>query len=1191
VTVNVTPVNDAPIANADTFTTLEDTPVVLSAAQLLGNDTDVDHEVLHIASVANGAGGTAVLNADGSVTFTPNANFNGAADFSYLASDGTANSNPARVSITVTPVNDAPVARADSAGTLEDTPIVLSAAKLLGNDTDIEGSALRIASVTSGPNGIATLNADGSVTFAPSADFNGNAAFSYIATDGAAMSSSALVSINVIAVNDAPVARADTVGTLEDTPVLLTATQLLGNDTDVDGDALRIASVSSIAGGVSLLNADGTVGFTPDANFNGVATFSYVASDGTANSNAATVTINVTPVNDAPLANPDTAATLEDTALVLPASLLLGNDTDVDGDLLRIAGVTGGPGGTAILNADGSVTFTPSANFNGVASFGYLASDGITTSNFTTVTVNVTAVNDPPVANADAVGTAEDTSVVLTAVLVLANDVDIDSSVLRIASVSSATGGAAVLNADGTVTFTPIANFNGAASFSYVASDGAALSNAAQVTVNVAPVNDAPIAIADTATTLEDTAVVLTAAQLLGNDVDVDGDILHIASVAGAAGGTATLNADGTVTFAPTANFNGAASFSYVANDGTVNSNSAAVSITVVAVNDAPVANADLAKANQGQALTLNASTLLANDTDIDTGDTLTLRSVQSAVNGSVALDAQGNVVFTPTAGFAGAASFTYTIADAAGATSTASVSVDVAQTVASPFLLAPSGLFGLHGGSASMTSSFAPNVPVLLEAGVEATLNLFPGTLDSFDPPAGPTLNALFNVDVTSLDFTSYSIAMNAGNKMAFNWSFFNGEDLDFEILQGFNDMVIVVITDPNGVQQLVQLTSSEQVGVNSNGTLVDASGLFQFTAVTSGDYQFSWLITDGRDFHKGSSLSVSEAGFTTAAGTFGMPVEFPIDAALAAPVTGQTLSVSISNVPVDAAFSAGLNQGAGVWTFSPAQLDGLNFLPSLNFTGTVNLSVSATATDAGGATGTSAPVVVPVTIDATTNDIMGTQNADTLVGTAANDLLQGFGANDTLTGQDGNDLLDGGTGNDTLSGGNGNDVLMGGSGIDTLDGGAGSDVLRGGAGNDILTGGLGVDIFSWVLADRGIAGAPAIDTIIDFSAAPTTGAGDVLDLRDLLQGEVKAGLGAGNLQQFLDFDTTTTAGSTIMRVSSAGGFVGGVYNAAAEDERIVLQGVDLRSSAVFGLTAAATDTDIVQQLLRHGSLVVNGP
>jgi Ca2+-binding RTX toxin-like protein len=230
-------------------------------------------------------------------------------------------------------------------------------------------------------------------------------------------------------------------------------------------------------------------------------------------------------------------------------------------------------------------------------------------------------------------------------------------------------------------------------------------------------------------------------------------------------------------------------------------------------------------------------------------------------------------------------------------------------------------------------------------------------------------------------------------------------------------------------------------------------------------------------------------------------------------------------------------------------------------------------------------------MTFAATTATTLGTPAANVMLGTPANDRLQGYGGDDNLSGAAGNDLLYGDAGDDSLAGGDGADVLSGGSGADVLIGDAGTDRLGGGLGNDSLTGGAGNDVFTWTLADRAAPGSPAVDTVVDFQTTPASAALDVLDLRDLLVGEAKSGLLAGNLEQFLDFDTTSTPGSTIIHVSSTGLFAAGAFVAGTEDQRIVLQGIDLRAPAVFGLGAGATDNAVIQQLLQRGALVIDGP
>jgi T1SS-143 domain-containing protein len=214
------------------------------------------------------------------------------------------------------------------------------------------------------------------------------------------------------------------------------------------------------------------------------------------------------------------------------------------------------------------------------------------------------------------------------------------------------------------------------------------------------------------------------------------------------------------------------------------------------------------------------------------------------------------------------------------------------------------------------------------------------------------------------------------------------------------------------------------------------------------------------------------------------------------------------------------------------------------------------------------------------------GTGGADTINGTADPDIISAGGGDDTVNGLAGNDALYGQDGNDTLNGDDGNDALYGGAGTDVLNGGTGNDLLEGGAGNDTLNGGAGVDTYTWSAGDKGVAGAPAVDTITDFAAGS---GGEVLDLRALLIGEKASGSGA-NLQRYLDLDFTSIPGSTVIRVSTTGGYnVAGDYNAAVHDQSIILNGVDLRT-ALPGLPPSPTEADVLQRLLDLGQLITDG-
>ena len=185
------------MAANDAYTTDEDTPRTVAAPGVLGNDSDVDGVSLTAVLVTGPAHGTLTLNADGSFTYTPAANYNGPDSFTYQASDGLAQSTVATVSVTINPVNDAPVAVNDTYTTTQDTPLTVPAPGVLGNDTDVDGGTLTAALVTGPANGTLTLNADGSFTYTPAAGFSGTDSFTYQASDGTAASAPATVSLTI----------------------------------------------------------------------------------------------------------------------------------------------------------------------------------------------------------------------------------------------------------------------------------------------------------------------------------------------------------------------------------------------------------------------------------------------------------------------------------------------------------------------------------------------------------------------------------------------------------------------------------------------------------------------------------------------------------------------------------------------------------------------------------------------------------------------------------------------------------------------------------------------------------------------------------------------------------------------------------------------------------------------------------
>lgn len=366
-----------------------------------------------------------------------------------------------------------------------------------------------------------------------------------------------------------------------------------------------------------------------------------------------------------PRAVDDGYATTEDVALTVAAPGVIANDTDPDGNALSAALVGDARHGTLAFTADGGFVYTPSADFAGVDTFTYRVNDGTLNSNTATVTINVEAVNDPPLAQDDTIIAGSNVPVI---VAVLANDMDIEGAVLAVTGVTSPTNGTAIVNADNTITYTAAAGYVGEDTFTYTVSDGA-LTATANVIVTVQG-NSPPIAVADAATLDEDASAVIA---VLANDSDAEGSTLAITAVATptASGGSVTINADSTVTYVPAANFAGADSFTYTVSDGESTA-VGTVSVTVTPVNDAPVAQADVAITAENTAATID---VLANDSDIE-GDALALSGVGSPVHGT-AMVMGGFVHYEPAPGYAGTDSFTYTVSDGA-AMATGSVAVTV---------------------------------------------------------------------------------------------------------------------------------------------------------------------------------------------------------------------------------------------------------------------------------------------------------------------------------------------------------------------------------------------------------------------------------------------------------------------------------------------------------------------------------
>jgi len=699
-TIVVTGANDAPVGTAESFVTLEDTPL---AGSLLGNDTDIDGDSLTASIVGGPQNGTVVLNPQtGTFVYTPNANFNGTDSFTYVANDGTANSAPVTVTITVTAVNDAPVSQADTYTLDENTMFVAPAPGVLANDTDPDSPTFSAALVSSTSNGVLSFNPDGSFTYAPNPDFYGTDSFTYRANDGTDSGAVTTVTLVVRNVNAAPTGTADSYTINEDQTLAIMRGGVLGNDSDPDNDTLTAVLETGPQHGSLTLNADGTFSYTPNPDFNGPDSFTYRPHDGTVAGDPVTVNITVSPVNDAPRSVVDSYSVNEDGVLNIGAATgLLANDIDPEFNPMTAILVTGPANGTLSMNTNGSFVYTPNANFHGTDTFSYRASDGSLDGAITTVTITVNPVNDAPVGVNDSYVLNEDQTLTIAAAAgVLANDRDVDNDPLTATLLTGPAHGSLTLNANGSFVYTPNANYNGTDSFTYRPNDASV--SAAPVTVNltVNPVNDAPQASDDGLQTNEDAPVTGAAPGLLGNDLDIDSTSLTVVSINGQpasvgtpillpSGALVTVQANGSYVYNPNGAFEslrpgqiGADSFQYTVSDGSL-TDTGTVNVAIEGRNEVPIAGDDAFTMTGNTPITFTAAQLLGNDTDPDgPASGLTITGVSAGTNGTVVNNGDGTFTFTPTTGFQGAASFTYTVSDPDGGTDTGTVNLTVSGLV-----------------------------------------------------------------------------------------------------------------------------------------------------------------------------------------------------------------------------------------------------------------------------------------------------------------------------------------------------------------------------------------------------------------------------------------------------------------------------------------------------------------------------
>nr|WP_257570474.1 tandem-95 repeat protein [Vibrio parahaemolyticus] len=662
VEVNVTPVNDAPVAKDDIATTQEDTAVTID---VLPNDTDVDGDKLSIesASVPKEQGTVEVVN--GKLVFTPTENFNGDAEIIYTVTDG-ALTDQATVKVTVNAVNDTPVVEsniADQALAEDFTPYTIDLNTAFSDVDNVDGE---LTFSVSGNSNIQVAIVNGIATITPTADWNGSETLTFTATDPSGESISQTVNFTVAPVADIV---ADKATVVEDTSTVI---KVLGNDTfEGDGKVVSLDTNNGPANGTVSVNPDGSVTYTPDDNYHGTDSFTYIVTSGGV-SESTTVSVDVTPVNDAPVAKDDIATTQEDTAVTID---VLPNDSDVDGDKLSIesASVPKEQGTVEVVN--GKLVFTPAENFNGDAEITYTVTDGQLTDE-AKVTVTVNPVNDAPTIKVDAVESITEDAVSIDTVVatLTVRDTDTSEDQLTVSLENNSNGYFVLVGDEVKLTQAGVDAVNNDElnlkdlTISASVSDGVNPTASDSDSLIVNRVNDAPTvenAIADQELS-EDFATYTIDL----NDAFKDSDSALNFSVSGNSNVLVSIE-NGIATISPTADWNGSEILTFKATDPSGESISQTVNFTV-----APVADIVADKATVVED-TPTIIKVLGNDTFEGGDQVVSLDTNNGPANGTVSVNPDGSVTYTPNDNYHGTDSFTY-IVTSGGVSESTTVNVDV---------------------------------------------------------------------------------------------------------------------------------------------------------------------------------------------------------------------------------------------------------------------------------------------------------------------------------------------------------------------------------------------------------------------------------------------------------------------------------------------------------------------------------
>jgi uncharacterized repeat protein (TIGR01451 family) len=690
VSITVNPVNDAPVANGDLATTVEGQSVTIN---VIHDDRDIDNNLdsSSVAIVSSPANGTASPNADGTVIYTPNDSFSGTDIFTYKVCDteNLCSEVSAEVSVLVLSEEGASLIAVNDSVVLDEDSFVTI--PVLANDIYTGEGDLYIDSILESPtHGEIVVNEDGTLTYTPKQDFFGTDYFTYVVCDNldpqlCAESEESVITVNMV--NDAPVANDDTVTVEENETIVIHVTH---DDVDVDNnlDETSLLLESLPSSGTAEANIDGTISYAPNQNYIGNDELMYKICDEEDMCDTAKVMISVTEAVHVPVANIDYVTVIGGDSIEIN---VLENDESDSGNLYVDRILDEPLFGTAVLNSDDTLTYTPNEGYYGEDEIVYIVCSEPNVCSQSEVFITISEINHAPEARDDVAGTFKNEAITID---VIHDDVDVDNNIdpTSVSITSQPSSGTVSVNDDGSVTYYPNQDFTGIDNFTYSVCDLEGLCSEADATVEVAVVEKpapsssggggggssitAPTGMDDEVSVFHHETLVV---DVLENDKPANNSYLFVSRISyDPLYGTVEINEDNTISYFSDGEYVGIDRFDYVVCDSRVEGlcSDAEVVITVSEDDTAPIAQDDFISVHENGSAEIN---VLIDDFDLEKNiDTETLKIISFPENGTAEIKDGGVIAYTANEGFVGLDELEYLICDTEKECDTASVTLNV---------------------------------------------------------------------------------------------------------------------------------------------------------------------------------------------------------------------------------------------------------------------------------------------------------------------------------------------------------------------------------------------------------------------------------------------------------------------------------------------------------------------------------